>query len=146
MKLDPKQYNKMVRRAAPRSPVLKDCLWAFFVGGTICLLGEGLRNLYLIWYDQELAGTLTSISLIFLAAVCTMLGWYQKLGAKAGAGSLVPITGFVNSVVSPAVEFKAEGWVTGVGARIFAIAGPVIAFGTLASWVWGFLYWAMNKG
>ncbi len=146
MKLDPKQYNKMVRRAAPRSPVLKDCLWAFFVGGTICLLGEGLRNLYLIWYDQELAGTLTSISLIFLAAVCTMLGWYQKLGAKAGAGSLVPITGFANSVVSPAVEFKAEGWVTGVGARIFAIAGPVIAFGTLASWVWGFLYWAMNKG
>ena len=102
MKLDPKQYNKMVRRAAPRSPVLQDCLWAFFVGGTICLLGEGLRNLYLLWYDQELAGTLTSISLIFLAAVCTMLGWYQKLGAKAGAGSLVPITGFANSVVSPA--------------------------------------------
>lgn len=146
MKLDPKQYDEMVRRASPRSPVLKDCLWAFFVGGGICLLGEGLRNLYLIWYDQELAGTLTSISLIFLAAVCTVLGWYQKLGAKAGAGSLVPITGFANSVVSPAVEFKAEGWVTGVGARIFAIAGPVIAFGTLASWVWGILYWAMNKG
>lgn len=146
MKLDPKQYDEMVRRASPRSPVLKDCLWAFFVGGGICLLGEGLRNLYLIWYDQELAGTLTSISLIFLAAVCTVLGWYQKLGAKAGAGSLVPITGFANSVVSPAVEFKAEGWVTGVGAHIFAIAGPVIAFGTLASWVWGILYWAMNKG
>lgn len=146
MKLDPKQYDEMVRRASPRSPVLKDCLWAFFVGGGICLLGEGLRNLYLIWYDQELAGTLTSISLIFLAAVCTVLGWYQKLGAKAGAGSLVPITGFANSVVSPAVEFKAEGWVTGVGARIFAIAGPVIAFGTLASWIWGILYWAMNKG
>lgn len=146
MKLDPKQYDEMVRRASPRSPVLKDCLWAFFVGGGICLLGEGLRNVYLIWYDQELAGTLTSISLIFLAAVCTVLGWYQKLGAKAGAGSLVPITGFANSVVSPAVEFKAEGWVTGVGARIFAIAGPVIAFGTLASWVWGILYWAMNKG
>lgn len=146
MKLDPKQYDEMVRRASPRSPVLKDCLWAFFVGGAICLLGEVLRNLFLIWYDQELAGTLTSISLIFLAAVCTMLGWYQKLGAKAGAGSLVPITGFANSVVSPAVEFKAEGWVTGVGARIFAIAGPVIAFGTLASWVWGILYWVMNKG
>lgn len=146
MKLDPKQYDEMVRRASPRSPVLKDCLWAFFVGGAICLLGEVLRNLFLIWYDKELAGTLTSISLIFLAAVCTMLGWYQKLGAKAGAGSLVPITGFANSVVSPAVEFKAEGWVTGVGARIFAIAGPVIAFGTLASWVWGILYWVMNKG
>lgn len=146
MKLKPREYARRVQRASPPSPLGKDCLWAFFVGGGICLLGEGLRNLYLIWYDQELAGTLTSISLIFLAAVCTVLGWYQKLGAKAGAGSLVPITGFANSVVSPAVEFKAEGWVTGVGARIFAIAGPVIAFGTLASWVWGILYWAMNKG
>lgn len=92
-----------------------------------------------------MAGTLTSISLIFLSAAATVTGLYQKLGARAGAGTLVPITGFANSVVSPAVEFKAEGWVTGVGAKIFIIAGPVIAFGTLASWVWGILYWVSGK-
>ena len=145
MKLDPKRYAEMTRKATPHSPVLKDCLWAFFVGGAICLLGECLRQFWLQWYDAELAGTLTSISLIFLSAAATAAGWYQKLGAKAGAGTLVPITGFANSVVSPAIEFKAEGGVTGVGAKIFIIAGPVLAFGTLASWVWGLLYWAAGK-
>ena len=145
MKLNPKQYDQMVKKASPPSPVLKDCLWAFFVGGGICLMGEALRNFYLMWYDKELAGTLTSITLVFLSAVTTMLGWSQKLAAHAGAGTLVPITGFANSVVSPAIEFKAEGWVTGVGSKIFNIAGPVIAFGTLASWVWGLIYWAMGK-
>ena len=145
MKLNPKQYDQMVKKASPPSPVRKDCLWAFFVGGGICLMGEGMRNFYLMWYDKELAGTLTSITLVFLSAVTTMLGWYQKLAAHAGAGTLVPITGFANSVVSPAIEFKAEGWVTGVGSKIFNIAGPVIAFGTLASWVWGLIYWAMGK-
>ena len=126
MKLDPKEYDKMVRRASPPSPVVQDCLWAFFVGGAICLLGEALRQLFLLWYDKTMAGTLTSIALIFLSALATLPGWYQKLAAKAGAGTLVPITGFANSVVSPAIEFKAEGWVTGVGAKIFTIAGPVI--------------------
>ena len=145
MKLDPKRYGEMVDRASPPSPVWRDCAWAFCVGGAICTAGEALRQLYLIWYDKELAGTLTSISLILLSALLTVPGLYQKLAARAGAGTLVPITGFANSVVSPAVEFKAEGWVTGVGAKIFTIAGPVIAFGTLASWVWGLLYWAMNK-
>lgn len=145
MELPPKNYDAMVRRAAPPSPAGRDCLWAFLVGGSICLLGEALRQTYLIWYDREMAGMLTSITLVFLSAVLTVPGWYQKLAAKAGAGTLVPITGFANSVVSPAVEFKAEGWVTGVGAKIFTIAGPVLAFGTLASWVWGIVYWAMNK-
>lgn len=135
----------MVDRASPPSPVWRDCAWAFCVGGAICALGEALRQTYLIWYDKELAGTLTSISLILLSALLTVPGLYQKLAAKAGAGTLVPITGFANSVVSPAVEFKAEGWVTGVGAKIFTIAGPVIAFGVLASWVWGILYWALGK-
>ena len=135
MKLDPRQYDEMVSRASPPSPVVQDCVWAFLVGGAICTLGEGLRQFFLIWYDKTLAGTLTSIA----------PGWYQKLAAKAGAGTLVPITGFANSVVSPAIEFKAEGWVTGVGARIFGIAGPVIAFGTLASFVWGVLYWLLGK-
>ena len=105
MKLDPKQYDEMVNRASPPSPVVRDCVWA----------------------------------------LATLPGWYQKLAAKAGAGTLVPITGFANSVVSPAIEFKAEGWVTGVGAKIFAIAGPVIAFGTLASFVWGVIYWLLGK-
>ena len=88
---------------------------------------------------------MTSITLVLLSAITPVPGWYQQLAAKAGAGTLVPITGFANSVVSPAVEFKAEGWITGVGAKIFTIAGPVLAFGTLASWVWGLVYWAMNK-
>ena len=99
----------------------------------------------MLWYDAALAGTLTSVSLIFLSAAATLPGWYQKLAARAGAGTLVPITGFANSVVSPAIEFKPEGWITGVGAKIFSIAGPVIAYGTLASFVWGVLYWLIGK-
>ena len=141
MKLNPKDYAHMVSRASPPSPVAKDCLWAFFVGGGICLLGEILRQFFLIWYDTSLAGTLTSIALIFLSAVCTVAGWYQKLAAKAGAGTLVPITGFANSVVSPAIEFKCEGLVTGVAAKMFVIAGPVIVYGILASEVYGLLLW-----
>ena len=145
MKLDPKQYAEMVKRASPPSPVWRDCAWAFGVGGGICALGEALRQLFLLWYDAALAGTLTSVSLIFLSAATTLPGWYQKLAARAGAGTLVPITGFANSVVSPAIEFKPEGWITGVGAKIFSIAGPVIAYGTLASFVWGVLYWLIGK-
>lgn len=145
MKLNPKDYAQMVARVSPPSPVVRDCLWAFFVGGGICLVGEGLRQLFLRWYNASMAGALTSIALIFLSAIFTMLGWYQKLAAKAGAGTLVPITGFANSVVSPAIEFKAEGWVTGVGAKLFGIAGPVIAYGTAASAAWGLLYWLAGK-
>lgn len=145
MKLNPKQYAEMVKRASPPSPVWRDCAWAFGVGGGICVLGEALRQLFLLWYDAALAGTLTSVSLIFLSAAATLPGWYQKLAARAGAGTLVPITGFANSVVSPAIEFKPEGWITGVGAKIFSIAGPVIAYGTLASFVWGVLYWLIGK-
>lgn len=145
MKLNPKQYAEMVKRASPPSPVWRDCAWAFGVGGGICALGEALRQLFLLWYDAALAGTLTSVSLIFLSAAATLPGWYQKLAARAGAGTLVPITGFANSVVSPAIEFKPEGWITGVGTKIFSIAGPVIAYGTLASFVWGVLYWLIGK-
>lgn len=145
VKLDPKQYAEMVKRASPPSPVWRDCAWAFGVGGGICALGEALRQLFLLWYNAALAGTLTSVSLIFLSAAATLPGWYQKLAARAGAGTLVPITGFANSVVSPAIEFKPEGWITGVGTKIFSIAGPVIAYGTLASFVWGVLYWLIGK-
>ena len=137
MKLDPRQYDEMVSRASPPSPVVRDCAWAFLVGGAICTLGEALRQFFLIWYDKTLAGTLTSIALIFLSAIFTLPGWYQKLAAKAGAGTLVPITGFANSVVSPAIEFKAEGFVTGMAAKMFIIAGPVIVYGTVASVLYG---------
>ncbi len=141
MKPDPKQYDQMCKDASPPSPLAKDCAWAFCVGGAICLLGEGLRTLYasagLTLTD---AATLTSATLIALSAVTTALGWYQKLAAKAGAGTLVPITGFANAVVSPAIEFRNEGLVTGVGAKMFIIAGPVIVYGMLASVAWGVIY------
>ena len=138
MKMTAQEYARRVRRIGPHSPLGLDCLWAFGVGGGICLLGEVLRQSYLaMGVEADLAGTLTSCSLIVLSAVLTTLGWYQKLAAKAGAGSLVPITGFANAVVSAAIEFKAEGRVLGTGAKMFTIAGPVIVYGTLAAVVYG---------
>ena len=142
MKMTAQEYARRVQKAGPHSPLLADCLWAFCVGGGICLLGEGLRQLFLRQgADAETAGTLTSCTLILLSAVLTTLGWYQKLAAKAGAGSLVPITGFANAVVSAAIEFKAEGRVPGTGAKMFLIAGPVIVYGTLAAVVYGVVLW-----
>ena len=124
MKMTAQEYARRVRRVGPHSPLGTDCLWAFCVGGGIC--------------------TLTSCTLITLSAVLTTLGWYQKLAAKAGAGSLVPITGFANAVVSAAIEFKAEGRVLGTGAKMFTIAGPVIVYGTLAAVVYGAVLWGLN--
>lgn len=145
MKMTAEEYARRVKQVGPRSPLGSDCLWAFCVGGGICLLGEVLRGWYLgMGLDAELAGTLTSCTLIVLSALLTTLGLYQKLAARAGAGSLVPITGFANAVVSPAIEFRSEGLVTGVGAKMFIIAGPVIVYGMLASVVWGVIYWAIR--
>ena len=145
MKLKPREYARRVQRASPPSPLGKDCLWAFFVGGGICLLGEVLRQWYLAkGLELELAGTLTSCTLVALSALFTTLGLYQKLAAKAGAGSLVPITGFANAVVSPAMDFRAEGLVTGMAAKMFLIAGPVIVFGTVASVVYGVILWLLG--
>ena len=145
MKLKPREYARRVQRANPPSPLGKDCLWAFFVGGGICLLGEVLRQWYLAkGLEWELAGTLTSCTLVALSALFTTLGLYQKLAAKAGAGSLVPITGFANAVVSAAIEFKTEGRVCGTGAKMFTIAGPVIVYGTLAAVVYGVVLWGMG--
>ena len=145
MKLKPREYARRVRRASPPSPLGKDCLWAFFVGGGICLLGEVLRQWYLAkGLEWELAGTLTSCTLVALSALFTTLGLYQKLAAKAGAGSLVPITGFANAVGSAAIEFKTEGRVLGTGAKMFTIAGPVIVYGTLAAVVYGVVLWGMG--
>ena len=145
MKMTAQEYARRVQKAGPHSPLLADCLWAFCVGGGICLLGEGLRQLFLRQgADTEAAGTLTSCTLILLSAVLTTLGWYQKLAAKAGAGSLVPITGFANAVVSAAIEFKTEGRVPGTGAKMFLIAGPVIVYGTLAAVVYGAVLWLLG--
>lgn len=142
MDLTPEQYGKMVKGACPPSALKRDCLWAFGVGGAICTLGEGLRQLYLaLGWDQDAAGALTSITLIGLSGLFTCMGLYHKLAVRAGAGTLVPITGFANAVISAAIEFKAEGLITGVGAKMFVIAGPVIVYGLTASWVWGMIYW-----
>lgn len=138
MKMTNKQYANAVKKASPPSPVLQDCLWAFFVGGAICLLGEILSNLYASFgYILSDASMMASMTLIALSGLTTSLGWYQKLATKAGAGTLVPITGFANAVVSPAIEFRQEGLIMGVGAKMFVIAGPVIVYGMLTSVVLG---------
>ena len=142
MHLSSEEYARRVQQAGPPSPIVRDCLWAFCVGGGICLLGEWFRQRYLAaGANPDTAGTLTSCTLILLSGLCTTLGWYQKLAARAGAGSLVPITGFANSVVSAAIEFQSEGRVTGTGAKMFTIAGPVIVYGTAASAVYGLILW-----
>jgi len=147
MKIKAQEYARRVQRAGPASPIGKDCLWAFCVGGGICLLGEVLRQWYLSkGLEPDLAGTLTSCTLVILSALLTTLGLYQKLAAKAGAGSLVPITGFANAVVSAAIEFKTEGRVLGTGAKMFTIAGPVIVYGTLAAVVYGGGVWVPGAG
>ena len=145
MKMTAQEYARRVKKVGPHSPLGTDCLWAFGVGGGICLLGEVLRQRYLaLGLEADLAGTLTSCTLIALSAVLTTLGLYQKLAARAGAGSLVPITGFANAVVSAAIEFKTEGRILGTGAKMFTIAGPVIVYGLSASVIYGVIYWVCS--
>lgn len=145
MKMTAQEYAQRVKKVGPHSPLGTDCLWAFGVGGGICLLGEVLRQRYLaLGLEADLAGTLTSCTLIALSAVLTTLGLYQKLAARAGAGSLVPITGFANAVVSAAIEFKTEGHILGTGAKMFTIAGPVIVYGTLSAVVYGGVLWLLG--
>jgi stage V sporulation protein AC len=143
MKPNDKQYANMVKKLSPPSLKLKDCLLAFLVGGTICVLGQLLLELYSKTFslDEERAKIAVTVSLIFLSALLTALKLFNKIAKFAGAGTLVPITGFANAVVSPAIEFKAEGFVLGVGANMFKIAGPVIVYGTLASVIYGVIYW-----
>ena len=138
-------YNVWRKKASPSSPLVRDCLWAFSTGGGICLLGELLRQLYLVrGCPPDRASALVSLTLIALSALLTGLGLYRRLAAKAGAGTLVPITGFANAVVSPAIEFRSEGLITGTGARMFLIAGPVLVYGVLASVVYGVVYWLLT--
>ncbi len=137
-----KQYAKLVQQISPNSPVGKDCLMAFLVGGLICLLGQCCITLYTsLGLPKEDAGTAASMSLVALSALLTGLSLYDDLAKAAGAGTLVPITGFANAISAPAVEFKTEGFILGVGAKMFTIAGPVIVYGLSASVVYGLIYW-----
>ena len=134
------EYQRLVDARAKPSPTGKNLVWAFLVGGAISTLGQLLLNLYQGWgLGEEQAGTAVSVTLIFLSALFTGLGWFDKLAKHAGAGTLVPITGFANAVVSPALEFRSEGLVMGVGAKLFVIAGPVLVYGISASVVYGLL-------
>jgi len=142
MNMSNQEYGNYVKSKAKPSPIWKDCLWAFVVGGVICTLGQLLKEVYLgAGLAEEDAGTLVSVTLVLLAALLTGLGWFDNIAKRAGAGTLVPITGFANAMVSPALEFKSEGFILGVGAKMFTIAGPVIVYGTVASVVYGLIYW-----
>ena len=139
-----REYGKLVQELAPKSPMWKDCAKAFCIGGLICLLGQVIGNLYQKWgFDKVSAGTATSMTLVALSALLTGLSLYDDIAKHAGAGTLVPITGFANAIAAPAVEFKTEGFILGVGAKMFTIAGPVIVYGVGASVVYGLIYWAI---
>lgn len=139
------EYKKMVEQVSPNSHIFKDCARAFVVGGTICTIGQIINNT-MINYDvsKENAATYTTIILIFLGVVLTGMGIYQRIGKFAGAGSIVPITGFANSVASPTLEFKKEGWIVGIGGKMFVIAGAVVLYGTLTSMLVGVVYYFVN--
>lgn len=139
------EYSKMVSAASKPSPIVKDTVLAFLVGGGICVLGQIL----LIGYEMsslelKSAKNMVSVTLIFLAAVLTGFGVFDKIAKFAGAGTLVPITGFANSIVSPAIEYKTEGQILGLGAKMFTIAGPVLVYGISASAIYGVIYWAIQ--
>ena len=137
-----KQYERMVGDLAPKSPIWKDCLNAFWIGDLICVLGQLAMNGYTaLGLDKENAGTATAMTLVTLSALLTGLSLYDNIAKYAGAGTLVPITGFANAIAAPAVEFKTEGFILGVGAKMFTIAGPVIVYGVSASVVYGLFYW-----
>lgn len=145
MNMSNQEYGKYVSDKARPSPIWKDCLWAFCVGGLICTAGQALMNAYQsAGLEKEDAGTLVSVTLVFAAALLTGLGWFDNIAKHAGAGTLVPITGFSNAMVSPALEFKSEGLVTGTGAKLFTVAGPVLAYGIGASVIYGLILYLVR--
>lgn len=146
MNMTNKEYNEYIQSMAPKSPLVMDLLRAFIVGGLICCVGEALGMLYerFAGLDKESVATWVSITLVFLSALFTGLNLYDKLARFAGAGTLVPITGFANAVVSPALEFKTEGFILGTAVKMFTIAGPVIVYGISASVVYGVIYWILT--
>ena len=142
MQMDKATYKKYVSESAKKSNLLMNITKAFVIGGLVCCIGEALLNLYVrIGINLEAAKTLESVTLIFLAALLTGLGYFDSIAKHAGAGTLVPITGFANSVVAPAIDSKSEGFIMGVGAKMFVIAGPVIVYGTVASIIYGIVYY-----
>ncbi len=146
--MDKQKYAEIVKKNSPKSPDLKNCVWAFLIGGFICAAGEGLCELYgFLGFGKKDAGTLCSVTLIFIGVFLTAIHVYEKIAKRAGAGTLVPITGFSNAMSSPAIEFKSEGFISGVGAKLFNVAGPIIVYGTAASvlygvavYLWGLFY------
>ena len=137
-----KEYGELTKKLSPPSSKIKDFIWAYCVGGLICVIGQLLNELYTsMGLSERVVKMAVPVSLILIAALLTGFGLFDKIAKRAGAGTLVPITGFANAVVSPAIEFKNEGYILGVGAKIFTIAGPVIMYGTLASVIYGFIYW-----
>lgn len=139
------EYKRYVKAHAKKSPVLRDCFAAFWVGGLICAVGQGLRYLYrAAGLSPEAASTTVTVTLIFVAAVLTAVGWFDNIARYAGAGTLVPVTGFANAVVSPAIDDRSEGWIMGVGAKIFTVAGPVILYATLCGALYGVVYYIVS--
>lgn len=140
-----KEYQQYVNKKSPNSPIIKNCFNAFWVGGLICTIGQFIMEICKYrGIDNEISATITSIILIFLSAFLTGLNIFNKIGKFAGAGSLIPITGFANSIVSPAMEYKSEGYVMGVGAKMFTVAGPVLVYGISTSILVGIVYLIFN--
>lgn len=145
MDMTPQEYQAYVQQKARKSPIVKDTVLAFCIGGTICTLGQLISNGWAaLGLNTQDAGTATSVSLVFLSVLLTGLNLYNKIARFGGAGTLVPITGFANAVASPAIDFRAEGIVTGMAAKMFVVAGPVIVFGTVASVIYGVVLWIIQ--
>ena len=145
MKPTKQEYDQMTKKASPPSPKLRNSLCAFFIGGAVCAFGQALFNVYqALGASQENAKTLVSVTLIGLTAILTALHVYEKYAKVAGAGSLVPITGFANAMVSPAIEFKAEGQILGIGVKMFTVAGPVLVFGITSASLYGLILWLIG--
>jgi len=141
-KLKQQQFQKQVETLTPKPPFIKNFCWAFVIGGLICLLGQFITDFFLeLGLNENEASTFATVVLVFLGAFFTGIGVYDELGKRAGAGSIVPITGFANAIVAPAMEFKREGYVFGIGAKMFVIAGPVLVYGLVTAFFVGFIYW-----
>ena len=143
--ISPKEYNKIVTKNSPKSKLFVNCIKAFLIGGAICTIGQGFTDLYaMLGAAEKDSKTLCSVTLIFIGILLTAIGVYDKIAKHGGAGTLVPITGFANAVSSPTIEFKSEGYIAGLGAKLFIIAGPVIVYGVSASIIYGFVLWILS--
>lgn len=143
--ISPKEYNKIVTKNSQKSKLFVNCIKAFLIGGAICTIGQGFTDLYaMLGAAEKDSKTLCSVTLIFIGILLTAIGVYDKIAKHGGAGTLVPITGFANAVSSPAIEFKSEGYIAGLGAKLFIIAGPVIVYGVSASIIYGFVLWILS--